>query len=80
MKKLTSILITIFGLFTMLYAANYNAPSSDFVLIEGGSFTMGSPESEEWREITGKNPSTLQEISCLQKASPGWKQLSFAMP
>ena len=49
MKKLTSILITIFGLFTMLYAANYNAPSSNFVLIKGGSFTMGSPESEDWR-------------------------------
>ena len=49
MKKLTSILITIFGLFIMLYAANYNAPSSDFVLIKGGSFTMGSPESEDWR-------------------------------
>lgn len=49
MKKLTTILLTIFGLFTMLYAANYNAPSSDFVLIKGGSFTMGSPESEDWR-------------------------------
>lgn len=33
----------------MLYAANYNAPGSDFVLIKGGSFTMGSPESEDWR-------------------------------
>ena len=49
MNKLTTILITIFGLFTMLNATNYNAPSSDFVLIKGGSFTMGSPESEDWR-------------------------------
>lgn len=49
MNKLTTILLTIFGLFTMLYAANYNAPSSNFVLIKGGSFTMGSPESEDWR-------------------------------
>ena len=49
MKKLTTILLTIIGLFTMLYAANYNAPSSNFVLIKGGSFTMGSPESEDWR-------------------------------
>ena len=49
MNKLKTILITIFGLFTMLNATNYNAPSSDFVLIKGGSFTMGSPESEDWR-------------------------------
>ena len=49
MNKLTTILLTIFGLFTMLNATNYNAPSSDFVLIKGGSFTMGSPESEDWR-------------------------------
>ena len=33
----------------MLNATNYTAPSSDFVLIKGGSFTMGSPESEDWR-------------------------------
>ena len=49
MKTLTSILITIFGLFTMLYAANYNAPGSNFVLIKDGSFTIGNPESEDWR-------------------------------
>ena len=48
MKKLTTILLTIFGLFTMLNASNYPVPSSDFVLIKGGSFTMGSPESEDW--------------------------------
>ena len=33
----------------MLHATNYNAPGSDFILIKGGSFTMGSPESEDWR-------------------------------
>ena len=37
------------GLTTMLYANNYSAPSSDFVLIKGGTFTMGSPETEDWR-------------------------------
>ena len=33
----------------MANAASFTAPSSDFVLIKGGSFTMGSPESEDWR-------------------------------
>lgn len=33
----------------MANGAPYSAPSSDFVLIKGGSFTMGSPESEDWR-------------------------------
>ncbi len=31
----------------MANAIEYPAPSSDFVLIKGGSFTMGSPESED---------------------------------
>ena len=34
---------------TAAYSANYSAPNADFVLIRGGSFTMGSPESEDWR-------------------------------
>ena len=33
----------------MANATTFSAPSSDFVLIKGGSFTMGSPESEDWR-------------------------------
>ena len=33
----------------MSNAKDYSAPSSDFVLIKGGSFTMGSPENEDWR-------------------------------
>ena len=33
----------------MANAASFTAPNSDFVLIKGGSFTMGSPESEDWR-------------------------------
>lgn len=33
----------------MANAATFSTPSSDFVLIKGGSFTMGSPESEDWR-------------------------------
>ena len=52
MKKLISIL-AILGVFSMaataLFAQSYTAPSSDYVLIKGGSFTMGSPENEDWR-------------------------------
>ena len=33
----------------MANAASYSSPSNDFVLIKGGTFTMGSPESEDWR-------------------------------
>lgn len=33
----------------MASAVDYPAPNSDFVLIKGGSFLMGSPESEDWR-------------------------------
>ena len=33
----------------MTHAATYKAPNADFVLIKGGTFTMGSPESEDWR-------------------------------
>ena len=86
MKKIFfSIFITL-GLIMMTHAATYKAPNADFVLIKGGTFTMGSPESEdwrsndetqhsvtvssfymakfevtqkEWREITGKNPSSF---------------------
>ena len=70
----------------MANAATFTAPNSGFVLINGGTFTMGSPESEdwrsndevqhrvtlasfymskyevtqkEWREVTGKNPSSF---------------------
>ena len=28
---------------------NYSAPGEDFLLVKGGSFMMGSPESEDWR-------------------------------
>ena len=33
----------------MTHAASFNAPEKDFLLIKGGTFTMGSPESEDWR-------------------------------
>lgn len=49
MKKLTTILFTILGIIMIANAASFIAPNSDFVLIKGGSFTMGSPESEDWR-------------------------------
>ena len=33
----------------MAYAAPKNALNGDFILIKGGTFSMGSPESEDWR-------------------------------
>ena len=30
-------------------ATTFPAPSADFVLINGGTFQMGSPASEDWR-------------------------------
>ena len=49
MKKLLSTILMILGVSIMANAASYNSPSNDFVLIKGGTFTMGSPESEDWR-------------------------------
>ena len=49
MKNLLSSISITLGLITMTHAASFTAPSSDFVLIKGGTFTMGSPESEDWR-------------------------------
>ena len=46
MKKLISSIILALGVLTMVYAVEYTTPSSDFVLIKGGSFTMGSPETK----------------------------------
>ena len=59
MKNLLSSISITLGLITMTHAASFNAPGKDFLLIKGGSFTMGSPKSEDWREITGKNPSNF---------------------
>lgn len=49
MKKLLSTILMILGVLCMTNAISYNAPSGDFVLINGGTFTMGSPSSEDWR-------------------------------
>lgn len=49
MKKLISSILLLGGLFAMTEVIVYPAPNADFVLIRGGSFTMGSPESEDWR-------------------------------
>lgn len=59
MKKLTAIIFTIIGMLTMANAANYTSPNSNFVLIKGGSFVMGSPESEDWRS----NDETQHSVS-----------------
>ena len=32
-----------------VYALNFSAPNESFVLIKGGTFTMGSPKTEDWR-------------------------------
>ena len=49
MKNLLSSISITLGLITMTHAASFNAPGKDFLLIKGGTFTMGSPESEDWR-------------------------------
>jgi formylglycine-generating enzyme required for sulfatase activity/flavodoxin len=49
MKKLLSTILMILGVLCMTNAISYNAPSGDFVLISGGTYTMGSPSSEDWR-------------------------------
>ena len=49
MKK--SILSVFLGAITMATAAatTFSVPSADFVLIDGSTFQMGSPASEDWR-------------------------------
>ena len=42
MKKILLLFCMIIGVLTM-------ANASDFILIQGGTFQMGSPESEDWR-------------------------------
>lgn len=49
MKRFLSTILFCFLALIMAGAKDYPAPSSDFVLIKGGAFTMGSPESEDWR-------------------------------
>ena len=49
MKKLISTFLLFLGILTMANAIDYSEPSADFVLIKGGTFQMGSPESEDWR-------------------------------
>ena len=49
MKKLLSTVFLLLGVLVMVNAASYNSPSGDFALIKGGTFTMGSSESEDWR-------------------------------
>jgi len=49
MKKLISSILLLGGLFAMTEVIAYPAPNADFVLIRGGSFTMGSSENEVWR-------------------------------
>lgn len=49
MKRVIFFILSLLGLAAMTNAVSFSSPSDDFVLIRGGSFTMGSPESEDWR-------------------------------
>ncbi|MBQ9239224.1 MAG: SUMF1/EgtB/PvdO family nonheme iron enzyme [Treponema sp.] len=49
MKRLIASILLALGAFAMAHATTFPAPSADFVLIQGGSFTMGSPANEDWR-------------------------------
>ncbi len=60
MKKVLFLLLAALAALSAAYSAHNPAPNADFVLIKGGTFTMGSPASEDWRqfrEVTGANPS-----------------------
>ena len=57
MKKQILSLLT--GAFMIISAAAQKNPSADFVLIQGGAFQMGSPESEDWRS----NDETLHRVT-----------------
>lgn len=59
MKKLLSSILFTLGAVFMSNAVSYSAPSQDFVLIKGGTFTIGSPESEDWRS----NDETQHQVS-----------------
>ena len=48
-KKLLCTILLFLGAIAMGNATTYPAPNADFVRIQGGTFTMGSPESEDWR-------------------------------
>lgn len=57
MKKQILSLLT--GAFMMISASAQKNPPADFVLIQGGAFQMGSPESEDWRS----NDETLHRVT-----------------
>ena len=66
MKKLFLLFCMIIGVLTM-------AQASDFILIKGGTFQMGSPDSEDWRS----NDEVLHSVTVspfLQNSiCPGYK-------
>lgn len=65
MKKLLSSILFTLGAVFMSNAVSYSAPSSDFMLIKGGTFTIGSPESEDWRtgdDLPVENVTWLEEV------------------
>ena len=49
MKRFITFLFVFLGIIMIANATTFSAPNSDFVFIKGGSFLMGSPESEDWR-------------------------------
>ena len=57
MRKTMLSLLT--GAIVAFSAASQKNPLADFVLIQGGAFQMGSPESEDWRS----NDETLHRVT-----------------
>lgn len=83
MKKLAAFLFTFLGLITFSFAATFSAPNSDFALINGGSFTMGSPESEDWRsndEILHKVRVASFYMAKFEVTQKEWREITGKNP
>ncbi|MCR5124556.1 MAG: formylglycine-generating enzyme family protein, partial [Treponema sp.] len=83
MKKLASFLFRLLGLITMLNAETFSAPNSDFALINGGSFTMGSSESEDWRsndEILHKVRVASFYMAKFEVTQKEWREITGKNP
>ena len=67
----------------MTKAATFASPGKDFVLIKGGSFTMGSPESEDWRSGDEKQHSATVASFYLSKfevTQKEWREITGKNP
>ncbi len=83
MKKLASFLFRLLGLITMLNAETFSAPNSDFALINGGTFLMGSPKSEDWRsndEILHKVRVASFYMAKFEVTQKEWREITGKNP